>query len=84
VTAVPEQTGFALAVMLTVGLTVGFTVIVKDWGRPVQLIPPLVSTGVTVMVPVTGELPELIPLKEEISPVPFAARPIEGLLFVQV
>ena len=40
--------------------------------------------GVTVIVAVTGELVVLTAVKEEISPLPLAGIPIEGLLFVQV
>ena len=47
---------------------------------PVQ---PL-KDGVTVMVAVTGAEVLLIPVNEEISPVPLAANPIAGLLLVQL
>ena len=56
---------------------VGFTVIVNDCGVPVH---PS-NEGVTVIVAVTGELPELAAVNEAMLPVPFAARPILVLLF---
>ena len=68
-------TGFTTAV--------GFTVIVKVVGVPTQLT-PLVYVGVTVIVAVTGALPALVAVKLGILPVPLAARPIEGVLFVQL
>lgn len=40
--------------------------------------------GVTVIVAVTGTRPVLTGIKEAIFPLPLDARPIEGLLFVQV
>ena len=40
--------------------------------------------GVTVIVAVTGKAVLLIPVNEAISPVPLAANPIEGSLFVQL
>ena len=66
----------------TVG--VGFTVIVKDFGVPLHVKLPLVYTGVTVIVAVTRDVPALIAIKEAMSPVPLAPRPIEGVLFVQL
>ena len=42
------------------------------------------ATGVTVIVAVTGVAPLLSPLKEAISPVPLAAKPIDVVLFVQL
>ena len=67
---------------LTIGI--GFTVIVKKVDIPVHVIPELVNSGVTVMVAVIGAVVALVALKERISPVPFAARPIEVLVFVQL
>jgi hypothetical protein len=66
---------------LTVG--VGFTVMVKVLGVPGQEVPPLVITGVTVMVAVIGAIVKLLAVNE-MFPVPLAANPIEGSLFVQV
>ena len=59
---------------------VGFTVIVNVLGVPLQ---PL-ATGVTVIVATTGAVPALVAMKLAILPVPLAARPIEGALFVQL
>ena len=42
------------------------------------------TVGVTVMVAVTGVVPVLIAVKAAILPVPLAASPIAGLLFVQL
>lgn len=66
----------------TVG--VGFTVIVKFFEGPVQLAPPLVYTGVTTIVAVTGTFVAFNAVNDPILPVPPAARPIDGLLFVQL
>jgi hypothetical protein len=62
---------------------IGFTVMVNVMGVPTQLT-PLVYVGVTVIVPVIGALVALVPMKDGISPLPVPARPIEGLLFVQL
>ena len=53
-------------------------------GAPVQLVPPLVNTGVTVIVAVTGKLVALVAINEDILPVPAAAKPMDGVLFVQL
>lgn len=66
------------ATLLTLG--VGLIVIVYVFDVPVQ--PPLV--GVTVMVAVTGVLPLFTAVNAGTVPVPLAARPMEGLLFVQL
>ncbi len=58
--------------------------IVKVWGVPVQLTPPLVKVGVTVMVAVTGEVPLLMAVKEEMFPLPLAPSPIDVLSFNQL
>ena len=71
-----------LATAFTVG--VGLTVIVNVIGVPVQLTPPLVYTGVTTIVAVTGALVALIAIKLAILPDPLAARPIEGKLLAQL
>ena len=57
---------------------------VKLVAVPVQLTPPLLKTGVTVMVAICGALVLLIALKEAILPVPLAANPKDVLLFVQL
>ena len=62
----------------TVG--VGFTVIVKVAGVPGQ---PF-AVGVTVTVAVTGVLPVLVAVNAPMLPLPLAARPIEGVEFVQL
>ena len=62
----------------TVG--VGFTVIVKLCGLPLQ---PL-ATGVTVIVPVVATVPLFKAVNEAIVPVPVVASPILPLLFVQL
>ena len=53
-------------------------------GVPVQVAPPLVYSGVTVIVATTGAVPVLIAVKEAILPVPVAASPIDGVLLVQL
>jgi hypothetical protein len=63
---------------------VGLTVIVKLRGVPLQVTPPLVYAGVTVIVAVTGEVPVLTAVNEAMSPFPLANNPIEGVLFVQL
>lgn len=61
-------------------LGVGFTVMVNDPGVPEQLL----AEGVTVMVAETATLPVLTALNEGIGPLPLAARPMDGSLFVQL
>ncbi len=51
---------------------------------PLQTTPPLVELGVTVIVAATGEVPVFTALKEVTLPVPLAARPMAGLLLLQV
>lgn len=53
---------------------------VKVWVAPVH---PL-ADGVTVMVAVTGAVPLFTAAKAGILPVPEAASPMEGCVFVQV
>lgn len=67
---------------LTTG--VGFTVMVNTIGVPVQLTPPEVNTGVTVMLATTGALVVLVAVKLAILPVPDAASPMLVLLLVQL
>lgn len=69
---------FWLETTATVG--VGLTVIVNVTGAPVQ---PL-ADGVTVMFAVTGASEAFTAVKAAISPVPFAARPMDGVLFTQL
>ena len=59
----------------------GLTIIVKVVGVPGHEVAPLVLNGVTVMVPVMGEVPVFVPVKL-IAVVPVATSPIAGLLFV--
>jgi len=56
-------------------------VIVNIFAGPGQLVPPLVNVGVTVIVPVIGQVPALVPVKE--MSVPLAAKPMPVLLLVQ-
>lgn len=61
----------------------GFTVMVKVCGVPVQVPPPLVYVGVTVIVPVIGAAVVLVAVKFRL-PVPLAAKPMAVLLLVQL
>ena len=65
---------------MATGLTVGagLTVIVKVRGAPTQLL----AVGVTVIVAITGTAPALVAVNEGMLPVPLAASPIVGSLFV--
>lgn len=63
---------------ITAGL--GFTVIVKVAGGPVQLF----RVGITVIVAVIGALVLLTAKNGVILPFPLAANPIAGLEFVQL
>ena len=49
---------------------------VKLLAEPVQLVPPLVNVGVTVMVATTGAVVVLSAAKGPILPLPFDARPM--------
>ena len=53
-------------------------------GVPVQLTPPFVITGVTVITAVTGADVALVAIKDEMFPLPLAANPIEAVLFTQL
>lgn len=66
----------------TVGI--GFTVIVNVLGVPVQVIPLIVDTGVTVMVPEIAAEPVFAPTKLAMLPVPLAGKPMAVLLLVQL
>jgi len=55
---------------------------VKVPGIPLQALPA--AEGVTVMVAVTALLPLFTATNDGMSPVPLAARPIDGVSFVQV
>ena len=63
---------------VTVG--VGFTAMVKDCAVPVH---PF-AEGVTLIVAVTIDVPELVPVNAAMFPEPLAARPMEVVLFVQL
>ena len=63
---------------------VEFTVMVNVLGVPGQLMPPLVNTGVTVMVAVTGVLPVLMAINDGMVLVPLAPNPMDGLLLIQL
>lgn len=67
-----------VSVLLSFG--VGFTLMPKVSALPVQ---PF-ADGVTVIVAATGAVAVLPAVNDVISPVPFAASPIEVLLFVQL
>lgn len=62
---------------MTVG--VGFTVMVKVIGVPGH---PF-AVGITVIRATTGAAPRLVAVNGGISPVPEAARPIDGVVLVQ-
>lgn len=61
-----------------------FTVIVNVLLAPVQVMPPLVNVGVTVIVAVIGPVVGLTVTKAGTVPMPLAPKPIEVLLFVQL
>lgn len=85
-TGLPRVTSVVVAplqyVSLLTGKTVavGYTVMVKDEGIPVH---PF-AAGVTVMVAITGAVPELVAVNTGRLPVPLASRPIDSVLFDQV
>ena len=58
--------------------------IVNVMGVPVQDTPPFVITGVTVIIAVTGADVALVAINDEMFPLPFAAKPIDGVLFTQL
>ena len=71
-----------MATAFTLGI--GLTVIVKVIGVPVQVVPALVYEGVTVIVATTGALLAFVAVKDAILPDPAAARPMVGVLLVQL
>ena len=75
VNAVLLQTSAGVRVLFNTG--VGLTVIVKLCGVPAH---PS-NEGVTVIVDVTGAVPEFVAVNEGILPVPLAPRPMLVLLF---
>lgn len=62
---------------------VGFTLIVKLVVVPAQSVGAPAICGVTIIVAVCCVVPLLSAVNEAISPVPDAARPIDGLSLVQ-
>jgi hypothetical protein len=62
---------------------VGFTVIVKLTGDPMQDVAPFVKVGVTIIVAIFGDVVVFIAVKAPILPDPLADNPILGVLFVQ-
>jgi hypothetical protein len=74
----PLQITCVAGVATAVG--VGLTVIVAVIGVPGQLL----AVGVIVIVAVTGVLPLFVAVKDVISPVSEAARPIDVVLLVQL
>ena len=71
-----------MATALTVA--VGLTVMVNVSEVPTQLTPLLVNVGVTVMDATTGVVVLLVAINVGIFPLPLAAIPIDGALFVQL
>ncbi len=63
-------------VMVGLGLTIKLNVVIAPIHAP--------RVGVTVMVAIIGVSPMQVAVNAGISPMPFAAKPIEGSLFVQV
>ena len=55
---------------------------VKIMAVPVQLVPPLVNVGVTVMVATTGEVVVLMAANDAILPLPFDASPMLVVVLV--
>ena len=58
---------------------IGFTVMVNVNGVPVHPI----ADGVTVIVATTGTAVRFVAVNDGMFPVPLAASPIDGVLFVQ-
>ena len=76
----PLQTVLFVTVLT---LAEGFTSIVKVVAVPAQLV-VFAKVGVTVIVAVTGAVPLFVAVNDGKLPVPDAANPIEGVLFVQL
>ena len=66
----------------TVG--VGFTVMVKFCGVPLQVAPAFVYDGVTVIVAVMAVVPALVAVKLGMLPDPLAPKPTAVLLLDQL
>ena len=58
--------------------------IVNVFDEPTQLTEPFVKVGVTMMVPLIGDVPVLVPVKDGISPLPLVPKPMEVFELVQV
>ena len=71
-----------MATEFTVG--VGFTAIVKFFEVPLQVSPPFVKDGVTVIKLEIGEFVEFVAVNAAIFPVPFAPKPVVVFVFVQL
>lgn len=77
VVAPPLQTTW----LVVTTVAVGFTVYVKVRGVPEQLTPFSAKMGVTVIVAVTGAVPEFTAVNAGMLPVPLAPSPIDVLEF---
>jgi hypothetical protein len=75
-----HNTWLATAFTVAVGLTVMVNVI----DVPLQFTPPLLNTGVTIIVAVTADVPVFTAVNDGILPVPLAANPMDVVLFVQL
>ena len=53
-------------------------------GIPIQLIVPFTNEGVTVMIAITGTAPALVAVNGIMFPLPVAAKPIDGAVFIQL
>ena len=65
-------------------VAVGLTMIVNAVESPAHVTPPLVMLENTFIVAVTGAIPLFVAVNAGILPVPLAANPMDGVLFVQV
>ncbi len=63
---------------------VGFTVMLKVFCGPVQLTPPFVKSGATVIVAVIGDVPVFTAVKDGRFPLPDPGSPIPGTELLQV
>ena len=87
---VPKTTGVVDALLHNVWSAgsftcpVGFTVMVNDLVDPAQEVLPFVKVGVTTIVAITGDVPELVAVNADISPEPLLPRPILVVVFVHV
>jgi len=57
---------------------------VKIFAAPKQVMPLALYSGVTVIVATMGAFPVLKAVKAAILPIPLAARPMEGVLFIHL